>query len=62
MHAWANPMYYTLSRLLMVPNVVEDLVVRTVISPELRKGGVLNYVSREEPVEGKVSWLYPTRN
>ncbi|KAJ3466680.1 hypothetical protein MRS44_004244 [Fusarium solani] len=61
MHAWANTGYYMLSRFLIMPKVVEDIVVKSVISPELRKGQVLDYVPMEEPMKGKLSWLYPMR-
>lgn len=59
MHAWANTAYYLISRWLIVPQWVEDLVVRSIITPELRKAQVLDYVAMEEPMKGKVSWLYP---
>ncbi len=59
MHAWANTAYYLISRWLAVPKFVEDLVMRSVITPELRKAQVLDYVAMKEPMKGKVSWLYP---
>jgi len=61
MHAWANAGYYLLSRWLIVPKFVEDLVVRFLISPELRKGRVLDFVAVEEPMKGRMGWLYPMR-
>lgn len=59
MHAWANTAYYIISRYLSIPKFVEDMVLKFVISPELRKGQVLDYVPKEEPMEGRLSWLYP---
>ncbi|KAH7014741.1 flavoprotein monooxygenase [Ilyonectria destructans] len=61
MHAWANMGYYLLSRFLIIPKFVEDMVVKSIISPELRKGQVLDYVPKEEPMTGKLSWLHPMR-
>ena len=59
MHAWANTAYYLFSRWLAVPKFVEDLVIKFVITPELRKAQVLDYVAMEEPMKGKISWLHP---
>jgi hypothetical protein len=32
-----------------------------IMSPEFRKGQVLDYVSKEEPMKGTVSWLHPMK-
>ncbi|KAH8802421.1 flavoprotein monooxygenase [Xylogone sp. PMI_703] len=61
MHAWANTAQYIWSRYLIVPKCVENMVMESLISPELRKGQVLDYVPKEEPMNGKLSWLYPMK-
>ncbi|EWY79784.1 hypothetical protein FOYG_17074 [Fusarium oxysporum NRRL 32931] len=61
MHAWANFGYYLLSRFLIIPKFVENIMVGFVISPELRKGQVLDYVPGKEPMKGKLSWLHAMR-
>ncbi len=61
MHTWRNTWYYILSRYLVLPSWTEGLVMRLVMTPEFRKGQVLDYVSKEEPMKGLISWLYPMR-
>lgn len=60
MHAWANTIYYLLSRYLSIPKFVK--IVKSVISPELRKGQVLDYIQKEEPMKSKLSWLNQMRS
>jgi 2-polyprenyl-6-methoxyphenol hydroxylase-like FAD-dependent oxidoreductase len=62
MHAWHNLGYYVLSRYLSVPSVVEDWVMRYMMAPEFRKGQVLDYVLKEEPMKGKMCWIYSMRS
>jgi 2-polyprenyl-6-methoxyphenol hydroxylase-like FAD-dependent oxidoreductase len=57
--SWANTIYYVISRYLVVPKFVEDIGVNFIISPELQKGQVLDYVHSKEPMKGKLSWLHP---
>ncbi|GFF60405.1 3-(3-hydroxy-phenyl)propionate/3-hydroxycinnamic acid hydroxylase [Aspergillus udagawae] len=59
LHAWHNVWYYLLSWYLLALNVVENLFMRFVMAPEFRKGQVLDYVTREERMKGKISWIYP---
>ncbi len=59
MHAWHNPCYYLLSRYLSVPHTIEVLFMKYVMAPEFRKGQVLDYVTGEERIKGKISWVYP---
>ncbi|OQE46716.1 hypothetical protein PENCOP_c001G01213 [Penicillium coprophilum] len=59
MHAWHNPCYYLLSRYLSVPHTIEVLFMKYVMAPEFRKGQVLDYVTGEERMKGKISWVYP---
>ena len=61
MHSWHNIWYYVLSRYLVLPPWTESLVMQHIMSPEFRKGQVLDYVSKEEPMKGAVSWLYPMK-
>ncbi|KAJ9148540.1 FAD binding domain-containing protein [Pleurostoma richardsiae] len=61
MHAWADKLCYFLSRYLIVPKFVENIVVSSIISPEVRKGQILDYVPKEEPMKGKLGWLHPIR-
>jgi 2-polyprenyl-6-methoxyphenol hydroxylase-like FAD-dependent oxidoreductase len=61
MHAWKIWPYYMLSRWLIVPKFVEDLMMAFVIIPQFRKGLVLDYVPTEEPMIGKLGWLHPMR-
>ncbi|GFF29079.1 3-(3-hydroxy-phenyl)propionate/3-hydroxycinnamic acid hydroxylase [Aspergillus udagawae] len=58
-HAWHNVWYYLLSWYLLALNVVENLFMKFVMAPEFRKGQVLDYVTRDERIKGKISWLYP---
>ncbi|PWY69605.1 FAD/NAD(P)-binding domain-containing protein [Aspergillus sclerotioniger CBS 115572] len=59
MHAWENICYYGLSRYLSTPRCVESVAVNWLISPELRKGRVLEYIPMEEVMRGRMSWVYP---
>ncbi|GFF97683.1 3-(3-hydroxy-phenyl)propionate/3-hydroxycinnamic acid hydroxylase [Aspergillus udagawae] len=59
LHAWHNVWSYLLSWYLLALNVVENLFMRFVMAPEFRKGQVLDYVTREERMKGKISWIYP---
>ncbi|KAJ5087968.1 hypothetical protein N7456_011584 [Penicillium angulare] len=59
MHTWSNTFYWILSRYLVTPRWVENLIVKSAIWPEFRKGKVLDYVQSDEPMKGKVEWLYP---
>ncbi|KAJ4295802.1 hypothetical protein N0V88_004504 [Collariella sp. IMI 366227] len=43
MHAWANTTFYLISRWLIIPKFVEDLVIRFMISPEL--AGFLDFLA-----------------
>jgi 2-polyprenyl-6-methoxyphenol hydroxylase-like FAD-dependent oxidoreductase len=61
MHAWHNKCYYILSRYLVLLPWTESFVMRYVMTPQFRKGQVLDYVLREEPMKGMVSWLYPMK-
>lgn len=62
MHTWANTIYYMLSRYLIIPKFMDDLLLAFIISPELRKAQVLDYIPKKEPMKGKVSWLHPLRS
>ena len=59
MHTWKNIFYYGLSRYLSIPRGVEGVMVNWLISPQLRKGRVLDYIPRQEVMRGKMSWVYP---
>ncbi|KAJ3542814.1 hypothetical protein NM208_g3898 [Fusarium decemcellulare] len=61
MHGWATWRYYILGRFLTVPKFMENLGVKFVIAPEVLKAQVLDYVSKEEPFTGKLSWLHPMK-
>ncbi|KAJ5099941.1 FAD binding domain-containing protein [Penicillium argentinense] len=62
MHTWNNRWYYILSRYLFLPNWTERLIMRYVMAPEFRKGRVLDYVPKEDPMEGMISWLYSMKS
>jgi hypothetical protein len=34
------------------------MVLRFVLSPEVQKGQVLNYIPKKEPMEDEISWLH----
>ncbi|KAJ5629713.1 hypothetical protein N7528_003370 [Penicillium herquei] len=59
MHTWSNPFYWLISRYLTLPRWVDNLLFKRAIGSELLKGEVLEYVEKDEPMQGKIGWLHP---
>ena len=59
MQAWANPLYFFLSKYVTPYALVERLMVGFFISKAMSQAPVLNYVPGEEPFKGEVAWLNP---
>ena len=58
-HAWANPIYHIIGRLILKPIVVDRILLDHLGSKAIRKGLVLDYVECEEVLNGAVSWEHP---
>ncbi|KAM5350322.1 hypothetical protein ACJ41O_006827 [Fusarium nematophilum] len=59
MHAWANPLYFFVSKYVTPYAFVERLMVGSFISKAMSQAPVLDYVPGEEPFEGEVAWANP---
>ncbi|KAK7398623.1 hypothetical protein QQX98_011983 [Neonectria punicea] len=59
MQAWANPLYFFLSKYVTPYALVERLMVGFFISKAMSQAPVLNYVPGEEPFKGEVAWTNP---
>lgn len=62
LQAWATRLHFFLSRFVFSWPFAANLLVNYVISPAVRQGLVLNYVSSTDLPKGRVSWEHPIPN
>ncbi|CAI7595914.1 unnamed protein product [Penicillium glandicola] len=58
---WSNTFYWLISRYVVIPSVIENLILRFVLTREFQKGQVLDYIEASEPMNGKLPWLHPMK-
>lgn len=57
--AWANPIYYLLARYVMTSKFIEYVMFEYLAKRSMKKGLILNYVDKDEPMKGLVEWDHP---
>ncbi|RAL03112.1 FAD-dependent oxidoreductase [Aspergillus ibericus CBS 121593] len=59
LHAWANTLYYLISRYILSWNVIEGAFLNYHVSKKIKKAAVLTYIRASEPFKGAVQWDHP---
>jgi 2-polyprenyl-6-methoxyphenol hydroxylase-like FAD-dependent oxidoreductase len=59
--AWANPIYWFLSRFLLPLYAIQWLMQKYIAGPKMAQSRVLNYVFGEDRIKGRIPWVHPIR-
>ncbi|KAB2102287.1 FAD-dependent monooxygenase [Alternaria gaisen] len=59
--AWANPIYWFLSRFLLPLYAMQWLIQTYLAGPKMAQSRVLNYVFGEDRIKGRIPWAHPIR-
>ncbi|KJZ75449.1 hypothetical protein HIM_05145 [Hirsutella minnesotensis 3608] len=59
LQAWANPLYYFVSRYVLSVSLVEKVLAKLFISRGLKDSHILDFVPADEPYKGTMTWKHP---
>ncbi|KAJ0166272.1 FAD-dependent urate hydroxylase [Colletotrichum tanaceti] len=59
MHAWASTWDWIMARYILSWGYLQRLFFTFVVTPKMRKAGVIDFISKSEPFEGTYKWLHP---